>query len=77
MNIFTYVNSHSENALICDLLWHNRKQVARQMFPLLAVQACTVYCMTNIGIQPDNTQTTDAVRSGVTSIIIVKKSLCY
>ncbi len=52
------------------------KQVTRQMFLLLAVKACTVYCMTNIGIQPDNAHTIDAVHSGVT-FIIVKVSLCY
>ena len=33
---------------ICDLLWRNREQVARQMFLILAVQ----YCMTNIGPIP-------------------------
>ena len=45
------------------MLWRIREQVALEadVSPFIAVQACTVYCMTNIGptlcIQPDNTHT--------------------
>ena len=66
---------------ICDLLWRNREQVARQMFLLSAVQYIAWPIGPTLSIQPHNVNNTgnNSTLSFIKCIHagIIKVSLCY
>ncbi len=68
------ISINFSDPITCDLLWCNREQVARQMFLIITCTLSYDY----LCIQPNTMpHSIDVVRSCVTSLIIVKVSLCY